>query len=827
MGIIIKFILKNVKSNKFRTFLIITSIAISTALFFASMAISLTVENMYRERIKTFYGGAEIQIHANSDSPGDYIKHQKATECKNIEYAVGILTAGGYYNRGRDELIPLKIRGMELDDLKTMGSFVATGKTNIEPFSGNKVIIAKSAAKKYDLTVGDSIDIEILDHKKRFKIGAISEGVGFFAENGNSMTVVAPINTLSDMYGSKGSYTELYIKLLDKERTIETLEELSAIYKGYTVKETITKEEIDFATSGISIPFIMMTGVVLFMSIFIMNTSYKVIITERLPVIGTFRSIGATKRSTDSILLIESMTYGVIGGILGCILGLGVLYVMALNITDWGEGMSINISYNAFHFISAFSVAFILSIISSYFPIRKAAKTSVKDIILSTTAKAYINKRWKAFLGGILLPLSILIPPIVPRRLILVVGFCAMMMSIFSIVLLIPHLNLVFIKIFEKAYSKVFGNEGILAAKNLRQNRSILNNTSLLAIGISGVFMINTISGSVMKEVTNFYNNMAFDVFFCASQLDRNTLNVLRGIEGSEGAYGIYELIGTATDRGTVRISLLQGIETVKFREYLPIDFGKDGDALLMKLNEGRNILLANSLKDQLEAFPGDVIGIDMPKGMRYYNVLGFYNSLMCNGSYALISDKYFRLDTGDKYFTEIYIKSKEPENVAAKLKKKFARRYPWARTMAEAEKDNREGNEMMFSLMLGFSVAAMIIGIFGVLNNYTISFMERKRYLAMYRSLGMSKGQMMKMLFIEALSGGFVGGFMGAVGGVILIYTIPGIMKYIGVDIPMHYSWSYIWISILSGALISVVASLSPGIKSSRLSIIDNIKYE
>ncbi len=52
-----------------------------------------------------------------------------------------------------------------------------------------------------------------------------------------------------------------------------------------------------------------------------------------------------------------------------------------------------------------------------------------------------------------------------------------------------------------------------------------------------------------------------------------------------------------------------------------------------------------------------------------------------------------------------------------------------------------------------------MRIGIFGVLNNFLISFMERKRYLAIYRSVGMSREQIVKMVFIEGLSGGIIGG--------------------------------------------------------------------
>ena len=38
----------------------------------------------------------------------------------------------------------------------------------------------------------------------------------------------------------------------------------------------------------------------------------KVITTEMLPVIGTFRSIGATRKMTDFVLITQSIVYGII-----------------------------------------------------------------------------------------------------------------------------------------------------------------------------------------------------------------------------------------------------------------------------------------------------------------------------------------------------------------------------------------------------------------------------------------------------------------------------------------------------------------------------------
>lgn len=92
---------------------------------------------------------------------------------------------------------------------------------------------------------------------------------------------------------------------------------------------------------------------------------------------------------------------------------------------------------------------------------------------------------------------------------------------------------------------------------------------------------------------------------------------------------------------------------------------------------------------------------------------------------------------------------------------------------------------------MRGFSLLALLIGIFGVFNNLIISFLERRRSLAVLRSVGMSKNQALKMFFIEALTGGLIGGIIGALCGYILISISPLILRAIAglLGIPLHKS--------------------------------------
>src|SRR6266568_127504 len=98
MGIIIKFLLNNIKEKKFRTFLIVFSIMMSAALYFASNAMSTTIEDMYSGLVKSFVGSAEIIVTADEKSPSGFFYANKADAVKgDADYIIGGVNLTGSF----------------------------------------------------------------------------------------------------------------------------------------------------------------------------------------------------------------------------------------------------------------------------------------------------------------------------------------------------------------------------------------------------------------------------------------------------------------------------------------------------------------------------------------------------------------------------------------------------------------------------------------------------------------------------------------------------------------------------------------------------------
>lgn len=829
MGIIIKFILMNIREKKFRTFLILFSITLSTALFFASISLSGTLENTFLERIKKYIGTADLVIHANRNSP-DWAflidNAQKFTD--RLEYAVGSVEMRGVY-KNRNESLDIDLKGFELEDLNLMNPFSLKQEWELQPFIGKKIILSEKTAQKEGFKIGDNMEMELRGEKHRFRIVGIAEPYGIFQEDGFSNTAVAPLKTLARLSGIPGKISLAYLKVKDPSRLQESIKLLSKEYRRYTVREPISKVEIKRQTESVTTPFLIMVFLVLFMSAFIIYSSFKVIIRERLPVIGTFRSIGATRKTTNIVLFAESVLYGFLGGIFGCLLGIGILKLMSVLMTPkWLVGVKSPIQFSPWHLMAAFILALILPLISSFIPIIKISKIPVKDIILNTMEKPKKKKSFK-WLAGIFCLLTATIPPyFAPKEMALLIDVIAILAAVSAVVFLVPYITSGFLKIFERVYSSLPGNEGVLAAKNLRDNKSILNNISLLAIGISSLLMINTINFSVIKEIVNFFKDGTFDVWMGYYQADRRFEAVIRSIDGVKGVYGVYKANQIEVDGYKDKINLVHGINPHRHLDYWNLNIEGNREKALQNLDNDRNIILASILKDKLGVEQGDLLVLNMARGKRTYRVTGFFHSMMWGGNYALVSGRFLKLDMELKYYGDLFIKTSQDSNlVAEKIRKKFKKNRPWVQTMRQVIADDLRSNQQMFIILRGFSVMTLIIGICGVFNNLVISFIERKRSLAMMRSVGMSSRQTLKMILIESLTGGIIGGGVGIFTGTLLISLAPFLLQAINKVVPIHYSLKEYLISFGAGIVITVAASVSPGLKSSKMNIIQAIKYE
>jgi putative ABC transport system permease protein len=833
LKMILGFILKNIAEKKFRAFLILLSIILSSALCFATLAFSSTIEKMYEDTLRSYYGNVEIIVHPNEKSPSNGVKSINALKhADHFEYVFGTSSIGGIYKIDHDTNISLNIRGLGQDEMTKVNPVLPVRLSDAS-FSGKRILIGKDLAAKLSLDIDDTIDIYVNGNRNKFNVSGIYNNQGLFKSdpNNNTFNIIAPTRTVQSLSGLYQADHALIIKTNNTITIDEGIELLEKEYTRYTVREPYDLDGLERMMNTITTPFMLMLILVLFISVFIIYSSFKVITSERLPVIGTLRSIGATKKKTDFLLFGESFFYGAFGGILGILLGFGILYIMAMNMSkdSWSDfSLNIVISFKAWHVLSGLLLGIVLSIISSIIPIIKTSKIPVKDIILNNIRTAVKKKRHIKNISGFIFIISGMVLPVFITRNMPVCAL-SMLLLLIGIIFLVPLINRILLLICEKFYTIIFGNEGLMAARNLRGNKNIINNITLLAIGISALLMINSTSKSVADEVLNAYSNAKFDISISTANTNRQQISRLKTIDGIEAINPVYQAFNVKTQYAGKNINYLVGIDPTKYFLYAwDENILGDKKHLLSTLGDSRHILLGYYMKDKFQLAEGDYIEITANNKPRKYMVTGFVDTLNMNGQIAFIHEKYFKYDFNRKYYSELLIKTnKSADSVLSEIKERFKNVLYYGITVSDMEKNNMDSNNQIFVMMQAFSVLTMLIGIVGIFNNFVVSLLQRKKHLAIMRSVGMSKRQTIKMLLVESISSGFTGSMIGILAGVLLCISMKNIFKAMDIPPMIHLYINMFINSVIIGIIVSILASLSPIIKSSKMNIITAVKYE
>jgi putative ABC transport system permease protein len=784
-------------------------------------------------RWRASVGYTDLMVQAWWESPTRYFSKELVNDMEEyMEYAIGTVSGYGLYQDGKDHTVGVNLWGIGFDELNRIAEVRLTAQADLYPFAGKKIIISSYTANRYDLTVGDSIPLLINGTKQKFMICGIAQKEGAFIADGDiSVCGVVPTDTIRSLCNVRGKIDCLYLKLKNPANKAQLQRILERRYDLYQVREPFTEAEIRTQNNKVKMPFLALTIILSFMSIYIINSTFKVITFERLPDIGAFRSIGAGKYRISGMLLLESLFYGSAGGMAGCLLGVCILYLMSIFTMPVGDGgYRAAISFEPKQLIFTFAAAVLLCLVSSIRPILRVNKIPVKDIILNMVENRKRSRLLRVFAGISVMGFGVFAPILVKGDYSVYINAVCIAAIIAGLVLLIPFLAKIIIRLIDPVYTVLFGNIGGIAVKNLRDNRSMNGSVSLLAIGISCVLFVNTLSFSTFQEIENYYDRNTYEIYMSAKGADNRFLQDIRTTPGVKEVTKVLGLGGIELVNEGDAIGLTQGVDTNNYLSYNNLSMPGDREELLNLLDKGRGILLTNRLRDRFGLKAGDKLQLRAWGKSRVYTVAGFFRSIENSGDYALMSEKYMRLDMGwrDGFYSVLMIKTDEdPDKVVESLKAKFVRQQPYIKTVRNMKLENILYNEQIYLIARGFSIITMLAGILGIFNNLAIYFIQRRRHLAMYRSAGMSRVQLVSMLFIEALTTGLIGSLAGITAGVLMILSGEGLLKSLEIEINTHYSGTQLILSLILGIVISVIASVWPALKSSRLNLMEAIKYE
>jgi putative ABC transport system permease protein len=164
----------------------------------------------------------------------------------------------------------------------------------------------------------------------------------------------------------------------------------------------------------------------------------------------------------------------------------------------------------------------------------------------------------------------------------------------------------------------------------------------------------------------------------------------------------------------------------------------------------------------------------------------------------------------------------------ATVLKKRVAREMPPG-VRVETAKENadrgseeiRENLSFLQIFLLVFAFIAILVGSFLIFNTFSITVAQRVSEFGMLRTLGASRRQILTDVVVEALAIGIVGAVVGIGGGFLIAMLLNGLLEAFEIDLPttgLVMESRTIIVSLLIGIVVTVLSSLVPALRSTRV---------
>ncbi len=824
LKIILKYMVTNVKERKTRTAVMLLSILLSAALLFVSFSIGASYESAQRKMARGMAGSATLSV-TRSDGG---IKDGILPELSSIHASVGMVEGTALYSEnGYYETIDLI--AADLRKLSKINPPRLVNGGDISDFSGSQVILPDRFTSKYGIKKGDTITLQVGETPISFTVAEIAAYDTVFLRHTRGATALVPLSTLSGLLDQTEGYTEILVEPAEGVTTAELKNELAAMLPSeeYQVSEVINEAQIEADARQKSMPFFLISFFSLTMSVFIIYGSYKVITLDRLPVIGTFRSIGATQKAVTGILLLESMLYGVIGGLIGIPAGILVLKLILRGMGESiSQGIEIPVVISPFSILLSFAAAVTVSLLSAWLPVRRASRLPIKDVVLGSVEERTVPRRFIVMGGVILFAVSMILPKLASGKMLYPAGGFSLLGLITATILMVPLLTNLICWGLEYLLGAVLGNEGRLAARNMRDNKNVGQNITLLFISISAVIAITVVGNFVTTYVGDVFRDAELQGF-ADGYMEPQFVERVKNMEGIEKVLPlhVYKDQMQADGRTLSRLEATDDLDC--YSSMMGLQYTEKGmkEQAVSAFAGQRAILLSESCMERMGFLAGDTISLTGDTGENEYRIAGSFKSRATDVE-AVIPSSYAVVDFGASAYDFLAYTAADPEAIMIQIRSLFGETANWSRTVEEFNEDALSTVSAFLQPMHSLTYFILLMAAVGVINNLLINYMQKRRSTAMYKSVGLSNRQNVKMTLIE----GFVSGLIGAVIAIFVSYMeIKTIFLVAGPKIAMAPKLDAV--TFLTGGaigvLVTLIGSVVPIIKSRRMKLVEEIKFE
>lgn len=843
-----------------RTVLTTLGVVLGIALFVAIEIINRSTLSSFKESIDAVAGKATLSVSAG-DAGFPEEKLEVISKVSGVKHAVPMVESRGYFADNTEASETLLILGVDLLREQAVRTYKTSDEEVIDdPLvflnQPDSIIITHAFAKAHGFKLDDKFTLATAHGKKTFTVRGLLSPQGPAKAYGGAMAIM-DIDGARVSFGKQNKLDRVDVVTREGLDVDKVGAEISAaLGPGYVVERPETQNEnMERLVKTFQTMLTFFSTLALLVGLFLITNSVTIAVAERKREIGTLRALGATRASILALFLCEAVAIGMIGALIGAGVGRALASVMVGMVSKSMSSQYLTrievtqLMFGPRQVINAVLLGGIAAFAAALWPALKATMIQPLEAMRNREVGDDATKgigRYAPHLGFAMLAFMAVTTLMgIPARH-RVVDIIDQSFAMIGSALLGPALVAWLIRAFKPLVLRRGGTISRLAQDNLLRNpRRTGSNVMSLMVGLILVIMISVVNSSFRLTLMDWFNKtLRADLLVSSSgRLISYQVQPLHEDLGSElGAIpGIkysatYALRFVHLNYGGKQLGLKAYDEPAPEFEYSTFDVldrpAKDAGHELYHSTQPTALVSENFVL-HFHKKTGETLEIDTPSGRIALRIVGVVVDYASPEGIIYLDRKLYRKLWHDP-LVSVFGLQLEPGAKLDVVRREIDTRFGQSKNLmvmsnAEIKQQMMETVDQSFAYTRAIEAAALMVGLLGLLNTLLISVMERMRELGMLRAVGMSRGQLSRMILQEALVQGGFGAIAAVVlgSGITYLWVTYSLAHVLGWVIHYHFPWVSAVSTVLVGTAVALLAGFFPARRASRLEIRDALEYE
>ena len=595
-----------------------------------------------------------------------------------------------------------------------------------------------------------------------------------------------------------------------------------------------TQEGLSQALGFVTIFLGVFAGVALFVGSFIIFNTFSMLVAQRTRELALLRAIGASRHQVTLSVLGESLLVGLVGSVAGLGAGIGLAAgLQRLISTLFGLDLS-GLPVNPRTVGATLLVGVVVTALAAVLPARRASSVAPVAAMRDDQALPTVAIRARALLGLLLAAaggtaIALVLTDTVDQQPLVVLG--AGLVAVFlGVAAASPAVSRPVLWVLTAPFAG--GAVGRLARRNgLRNPRRTAATASALMIGLALVGTVSVLASSATASVAGVVQDeLLGDLVISDGGQPTVPVTITAQVAGIDGVRSVLPLPFTpATVDGEDGFVFAVDPQTLPDLVEVTAVEGS-----LESLGEG--VWLPESGAQERGVGVGDTVTVQVATGVSTEReVLAVFEDSQILAGDVVVSQEVYDAGTaalaGQGQGLQLLLVDVADDADLTAVRADVTDVAAEYLTLSVLDGEEFTSSQTaQINTVLGLLYAllglSLVIATLGVINTLALSVVERTREIGLLRAIGLTRGQLRRVITIESVATTVFGAILGIVLGLAFGVALQRGLQDDGLGV-LAVPWLTVVVVLVGSAIVGVVAALLPAWRATRIDVLRAITTE